>query len=646
MRAVYKKMLASFPTLLVGVYLVASVFIPAGSKFDMGRKIWVTLLFAFIVLSIFGFKLAERLSIGKMTLGILDKAKYLFLGSYVLWVWVSFFTSQTKNFGFTEVLMTSSVALLFVAGGSVFKRRWLYALALMLLLMCSLGGYILYFSSPHTRAFGLFYDPAVKNDAWPNAFALFFLLLWPLFFHYVWRAEYCKVVKVFIGGLILASFLLTFSRAGFLVFMAQAALLSVYGVVVFLIDRKRKNSVFPWRNVFSVAAMVLVSLGFIFLAQSGREFLGMAKLNFEEKAKFAHGEQLTSVDERLDFWKGAFVLIKREPIFGYGPMSFGYVYRSIQANWLAASDHPHNVFLKIAAESGLPAALFFLSFLLCLFIQWLVAFKNANAEKRFILLLLFLAAAGALLHNQVDYNFNFATNLIVFWLLLATINDEVTTSPRKVAGRAWVQILFMPIFVLVLVFTLTQTYEVGGLILAYRQKDPTLKAAGLQAYENVLMPRYFLLDQAVEAEKQGNVGLAEDYYVRYTQQNMWDAQGFIRLGSFYETHKDLLKAQDNFAHALTLDAKNEWIYYLKYLDVLSKLNKRKELLEEGGKVIVELEEYVPRVEMNLHFTAQQPNSLMALNVIKLLRRWDTKNSKVLADYAERISTAREKFSKR
>jgi O-antigen ligase len=51
------------------------------------------------------------------------------------------------------------------------------------------------------------------------------------------------------------------------------------------------------------------------------------------------------------------------PMIGFGPGTFRFVQPQLQHEVLATSDHPHNVFLKLAMERGWPAATFFCFFL-------------------------------------------------------------------------------------------------------------------------------------------------------------------------------------------------------------------------------------------------------------------------------------------
>lgn len=59
---------------------------------------------------------------------------------------------------------------------------------------------------------------------------------------------------------------------------------------------------------------------------------------------------LSSFDARLELWTLSLRSIRAHPLLGIGPMHFAYSYNGIAA-------HPHNFWIQLAAEWGLPAAI-------------------------------------------------------------------------------------------------------------------------------------------------------------------------------------------------------------------------------------------------------------------------------------------------
>ena len=69
---------------------------------------------------------------------------------------------------------------------------------------------------------------------------------------------------------------------------------------------------------------------------------------------------------RVRLWKHAFKYIKRRPFFGYGPEG---TYYSWIYNDDMAFDRPHNEYIQCALFMGIPAALFYITGLILLFIH-------------------------------------------------------------------------------------------------------------------------------------------------------------------------------------------------------------------------------------------------------------------------------------
>jgi hypothetical protein len=148
-----------------------------------------------------------------------------------------------------------------------------------------------------------------------------------------------------------------------------------------------------------------------------------------EKITFTADEGGSSVSERRDFWNQAWLLSRERPLFGWGPYSFRFVQPRLQTEVLATSDHPHNVFLKLAMERGLPAAILFAIVIICIVfhavksVQFsLPAVALAEAGSLSIQTVsVLIAVLGVLAHNLIDFNLQFVGIALPFWLLLSML---------------------------------------------------------------------------------------------------------------------------------------------------------------------------------------------------------------------------------
>lgn len=639
------------PTFLLSAFLLISPFFSDANKFDNARQIYLVLSFAFLGIIFWVFLFLKK-KLNKKDNAASESGeeilKKICLLCFAIWTIISFFTSQTGNFGFTEVLMLCGAVLFFLFEKRFLDLKFLAIVSQIVLVFSSLGGYVLYLFSEHQRAFGFFYNPAIRTDAWPNAFAFLVLLVWPIFFQTFWKAKSHILLKSIFFSFIIAAFILSFSRAGFLACMFQISLLIGYGIFHWFKTGKGK---IPFRKIFALGGVVFFACILIFSAQYGRSnYFQKKTLSFSEKAQFANNEQGTSIQERADFFQGAITLIQQEPIFGYGPMSFGYTYRAIQKDWLALADHPHNIFLKIGSESGLPAVFFFLVFIGLILKKAFLHMKKSASEEKFRLFILITAFLGALAHNLVDYNMNFATNFFIFWFLLKNIDEISTPEVHMVKKqlplfRHISAVPFAVFMCLTLFLILKQSYATSQAFIARITRNESLLET-TKIFENSLFPRFFFVEQGVDLAQQGNAEEAEKYFKKYLEKNRWDSGAYNSLGELYLKLSRFQEANSNFSQALKIDPKNTWRYYFNQFYVLQILKKDEERKALEQKIISEMRQYLPKVKANIHFTAQKSNSEEAVRVLDILIETGGENKSLFQQLKSEIQKARAIYNRK
>lgn len=617
-----------YPSLVLSLFSFFFFLFPAFNKFDRAGNIWFLILFAVFVLDFAVVAFFRRFLNGKFhiedNVNIYQK---VFLGAFLLFYLISFFKSQTYNFGYTEVLMTFLGALIFLHFTQPLTAHrsppFLYVFSIFILILNSVFGYYMYIFSHHNRAFGFFYDPLIKAAAWPNAFALFILILWPLMLHFLNRIIFLHrrdmPWHISTGGilifssLIFSTFILTFSRAAYIAFFGQTFLFLIYGVFSIYKNKIKKEEIF--KKLLTCFCVIILTISLVFLAQNLRSHYQNKINTFTEKINFENGEKQTSIKERADFMKGAVVLSKDEPLFGYGPMSFGYVYRSIQKDWLFVADHPHNMFLKIMVENGIPAMIFFILFLLSVLIPAFKDFINSKEKNKFFTLCLLISILGAVAHNLVDYNFNFAVNLIIFWVILALLNSSPADNliRNDLKSRFFSNLIIIFVFVSTTVLVFAECRAVY-----YSSMENNEKYRDLTSY-----PRYIFFLEADKYIANGDLVNAELMYQNYIKQNKFDSACYNRLGEFYrDKFKNHEKALFYFQLAIDYDSKNFWIYYLNYLNSLIALDKYQEIADFSVNIKAEIENYMPKLKDNLHYTANTGNPNDLIEILEILQKID------------------------
>ncbi len=125
---------------------------------------------------------------------------------------------------------------------------------------------------------------------------------------------------------------------------------------------------------------------------------------------------------RTTQWQFAGNMTREKPWFGWGLRNFTPLYEAQMQTWLG---HPHNLFLMLTAETGIPATLFlfgWVGWILGKGVLFLINWSDLNSrEDRLIFFSYLVAFAACTIFNMFDVSlFDLRVNTIG-WLLLATI---------------------------------------------------------------------------------------------------------------------------------------------------------------------------------------------------------------------------------
>lgn len=577
----------NFSFLAISAFWLFALLNPVFKKYDYGAEYPLVILFGVLVLALAIFEFKNR----KERVFL----EPLFLFVFFAAICVSFYFSHTKNYGLSEVMAFSSMIpfyLLFAYKKNDWHEKFLRIVAVGVFLSVIIG-FIFYFFGADERVFGPFFNILYHANKWPNAFALFLLMSWPvLFLLHKGKFTSFRIIGL---SLIFGLFLLIYSRGALIVLGGQFLLLAIY---FFKRITKRTLIIFFIISVLSV--------GVFALANYVREFK-YSIIDLEEKVSFGNGESLTSMQERKDFWGGAIELIKEEPVFGWGPFSFRYAYNPIQKTFLGNSDHPHNIFLKIGAENGLVALGAFVLFLLTVFTTVARRFSKLSRTRKDFVYLLSVAIVGAFVHNMIDYNLNFMANLFLLFTLLVIVRSSVV-GVKTAERRA-----FPPLFIsiAIAVFAL---YEGSVLVLSQIVDYSYLSYS--------FYPRNYYLSSAEKAISKNNFTEALAYLRQEETLNSLDPQvNYLEAITYCD--EDFQKAnvmvcKDELKQTLVLNPMNDFAYYRDYLKLLNPKQLDKNDDEVVRKVMELLKVYFDYVKSNIHFTAYTSNVETAYEIAGLL----------------------------
>ncbi len=298
------------------------------------------------------------------------------------------------------------VALYFVYSKTVRDKETLKYIVVVLMAVVTLVGLMSIYEYMDTddRVGGIFYQPnqlaAFFNYYMFIPFAFFFLNMRRIK-SWAWLVPFLICVR---------GVMVTFSRAGYL-----ALAVSVYAITFF---RSKKLLLL----LGLLTAVVVLNPNF--LPQGIRYRLGQTleeDPGHQSHAVHMGGKALDqSSSDRVKVWAGALHMIQEHPVFGIGYFLFESKIRHYYTG--LKSHDPHNTYLHIAAEMGIPALLVFLWVFWKIFLEAHRLYRTTQDPFLKALALGFLAGFfGILISNLYGSRLNYSEVSSYFWILAALI---------------------------------------------------------------------------------------------------------------------------------------------------------------------------------------------------------------------------------
>ena len=238
---------------------------------------------------------------------------------------------------------------------------------------------------------------------------------------------------------IIISLLFSQTRSAWLSGIAILVIAAIL-VIVFVPALRKKWSLFTLIVVGVTAAIVSI----LILTDKESSF---AKTVTERAASLVvtsspGSEADLTISERLKMWKKTMSMIGDHPLTGVGAGNWKVVVPSygldstVFAKGFYAPDRVHNTYLQMAAETGIPGAVFYFAMWLIIAFTGFKLIRKTNNENKKILAILMLAGLAAV---AVDTLFSFAIERIehsVYMLLMGGIIlglylDETPTASKN-----------------------------------------------------------------------------------------------------------------------------------------------------------------------------------------------------------------------
>ena len=551
---------------------------------------------------------------------------YLLGGFVLLIVWSEVF-SQTRGYGIFEILaFTNGALLFFVFSQRRFKVKQVEKVMqfiLILVLVVLVAGYFHYLNEPFRRLAGTFRNYGINYSFFPNACANFLLMTLPLGVYFFGKAKKWRQEIVRAAFLVfwLAGLWLTFSRGAILMLSV-----GILGWLIYAIYKKAYRQRKKLGKFLKLALILLLSVAVMRQVNVWRA-QDFEALDVQEKAALQADEGSGSVRERLDFWEGSLQLMRDNWLIGSGPGSFSYVYPQYQKEMLALSSHPHNWFLKIGVENGILALVMLVGFLIggMHFVgqRW----SGLTAAKRRLVGVFLASASLGLMHNLVDYNFNFVANLALWWgmlgLMMAFLGGS-EVAKKKVCRKD--KVILAMVVLLSLVVTLVALNETYFNYYFRKGRGMINEQNYSQAERYLAVARVSIFPRNLYSELVKTAGLAyestkdEKYLDKWFEAalvglklNSKDAFLWNELGKFAMFEGRVEQAYEHFGEAVQLDRWNNLGFHLNWTRA-AWLLKRPELMENlaGQKKL--LEDYLVKLKANAHLTVLSDNPWLAVNL--------------------------------
>ncbi len=585
--------------------------------------------------------------------------------AFIGWTALSYYFSSTANYGLDEVLRDGALVLIFLwtmrramgTDAEMFIQRFAMTITMATILAIAFG-VLVYAMQPVNRFVGTFFDYRFHTDYWPNAWAQYLLLAWPMML-LLMKGKTGRTMLAGYGilGITFGALLLSYSRGAMIALGGQIFLLGIWHG--FPYKSLRVGS----RTIFSISMICLVAFG-MFLSVNILRGNYHPVQSVTEKITFTADEGGSSVSERAQFWHQSMELIQQKPLYGWGPYSFRFIHQRLQTGVLQTSDHPHNLFLKLAVERGVPAAIFFLLLLFYILFpvgkllvadSWLLG----NVQQPSISpsewptnragnyqLFFCIAVLGVLAHNLIDYNLQFVGIALPFWMMLGmlAVMRAERIDKTVILNKKCIQILELIITAILLLIAL---YEGMYLITSSVGRHAEARGDSVRAlrWYDRSTGEYFSRDMHVSlallATKNGDTDRAKEAITTYLGLNAQDPRGWRLQGDIARQNGDANTAMVAYQKAYDLGRWNDLSITLALAETLSGKD-HKDLEKLRPEIDILLNAFADGITRNAHFIALSHNAEDAIALAGLLAAAFPKDApryEVLAakmDYAMRM----------
>ncbi|HEY9402413.1 MAG TPA: O-antigen ligase family protein, partial [Pyrinomonadaceae bacterium] len=246
-----------------------------------------------------------------------------------------------------------------------------------------------------------------------------------------------RLLYVFAVMIMSVALVLTGSRGGILSLGAEVLFIAAIAGLVRRKKDKGESEDGEAAQSRVRGALVRVGIGFILVVAL---LAGAATLGGEESLARLFGT--VSADDptsgRVQFWEGAWGIIKQYPLLGAGLGAFSVAYtRHDVLNGAMRLEQAHNDYLQILTDAGIVGGALGLFFIFMLFRYGFSRLNTHDKFRRGVAAGALAGCFGVLVHSFFEFSLHMTSNALLFLVLaaLATLNGRVEEPDTKRRSR-------------------------------------------------------------------------------------------------------------------------------------------------------------------------------------------------------------------
>ena len=326
-----------------------------------------------------------------------------------------------------------------------------------------------------------------------------------------------------------------------------------------------------YKNPFVVAFSSFVLIGVIIFVLQTQETRGVFSYKISSLLNVdSHDNQ-----GRLGVWNATLDMIREQPVTGVGagnwkiniPVFISETHGTGFKNW----KQPHNDFLCVLSEKGLPGLLIYLAIFALVFYYGFKLLRMSKSKQQFIFYMLLLSTlTGYFALAMVSFPYDRVNHQVVLMIMFAAVSagfyqlDERAAVPSK-------KIMFPVFGVFAVLLVVSMVYNVNGwntrknIRLIYAAIDKDNPTAVMKYATDAISPWLTLDEQTTPIYKHRGTALSMLNRQTDARNDLQKAliyhpnhvSTLVNIGTIYAREKQYAKAKKYFEQAMALFPKNQ-----------------------------------------------------------------------------------------